>query len=213
VIESRQYRDVINFFWERQQRGIQRQHNPIADLALDKCEEMFQRGDWRQFAYWHAIYNRERHNSVGYPLAQTHVSANASEDQMSDASFTRRMFVFATCAFMVFFVLVAALLDMRSPSGPLNFHLHWGIGSEVVIHSRLVLIGSAELAAVIVYLSVRTMSRRPAKAVVSHRRFLGILSTLHFPFIVRADDKPNRVPVRDRTQNDFLTRKPERKED
>jgi hypothetical protein len=194
MIKSQQHRDVVDFFWEWQQRAMQRQRNPVADLALDKCEELFQCCDWKGFAYWHAIYCRERFEPIGSPLTQTHVVDNYAEGQMSDASFKRRMIVFAICALMAFFALVGAVLDMMAPSGPLNFHLHWGVGSEVVIHSRLVLIGSAELAAIVLYLFVRTLSRRPTKKVASQREFSAVFSKLHFPFIVRAYGKPTVQP-------------------
>jgi len=52
--------DVIDFFWERQRRCIDAQRDKIAMYALDKCEEAFQRRDWKEFSRWHTIYCRER---------------------------------------------------------------------------------------------------------------------------------------------------------
>ena len=52
--------DVIDFFWERQRRYKEPRSNAIAELALDKCEEMFARRDWKGFGYWHSIYYRAR---------------------------------------------------------------------------------------------------------------------------------------------------------
>jgi hypothetical protein len=52
--------DVITDFWEWYQRRHAQEHDPIANLALDKCEETFGRGDWDSFGYWYAIYLRER---------------------------------------------------------------------------------------------------------------------------------------------------------
>lgn len=52
--------DVIDYFWEWQKRQTVPQRNPVAEFALDKCEEMFLRRNHKSFAYWHAIYHRER---------------------------------------------------------------------------------------------------------------------------------------------------------
>jgi hypothetical protein len=50
--------DVIDFFWEWQ--GRHKKSSPMAELALDKCEEAFLRRDWKGFSYWHPIYCRSR---------------------------------------------------------------------------------------------------------------------------------------------------------
>jgi hypothetical protein len=52
--------DVIADFWEWYQRRQAREHDPIARLALDKCEESFRESQWDSFGYWYAIYLRER---------------------------------------------------------------------------------------------------------------------------------------------------------
>jgi hypothetical protein len=54
--------DVIADFWEWYNRRSERQDNGVADLALDKCEEAFQRCDWKGFGYWYRVYRRERGN-------------------------------------------------------------------------------------------------------------------------------------------------------
>jgi hypothetical protein len=53
-------RDVIVQFWEWYEHHHPRIRNPIASLALDKCEKALLDRDWHKFAYWHAIYLRER---------------------------------------------------------------------------------------------------------------------------------------------------------
>ena len=55
--------DVIDFFWEWQRRQTVARSDGIANYALDRCEEAFQRCDWKEFARWHAIYCRERGGS------------------------------------------------------------------------------------------------------------------------------------------------------
>jgi hypothetical protein len=52
--------DVIVDFWEWYRRREARHRNPLAGYALDKCEETFSKCEWNSFAYWHAIYLRER---------------------------------------------------------------------------------------------------------------------------------------------------------
>jgi hypothetical protein len=56
---SRDY-DVIIDFWEWYRRRQERQSGPLANYALDKCEEAFGRCEWTNFGRWHAIYLRER---------------------------------------------------------------------------------------------------------------------------------------------------------
>jgi hypothetical protein len=56
---SREY-DVIVDFWEWYRRREERQSGPLANYALDKCEETFSRREWTSFGRWHAIYLRER---------------------------------------------------------------------------------------------------------------------------------------------------------
>jgi hypothetical protein len=52
--------DVVVDFWKWYQNRNARHHNPLAEYALDKCEEMLQRCQWERFGYWHGIYLRER---------------------------------------------------------------------------------------------------------------------------------------------------------
>ena len=52
--------DPIVDFWEWYERQLGRERNPVASLALDKCEETFRRCEWDRFGYWYAIYRRER---------------------------------------------------------------------------------------------------------------------------------------------------------
>jgi hypothetical protein len=54
--EATRRADIIDFFWERRRRERNRDSDSIAELALDKCEAMFQQRNWREFAHWHAIY-------------------------------------------------------------------------------------------------------------------------------------------------------------
>jgi hypothetical protein len=44
----------------RRRRHEQIRTSPLAEHALDQCEEAFRRGDWRKFGYWHAVFLRER---------------------------------------------------------------------------------------------------------------------------------------------------------
>ncbi|MDA8110670.1 MAG: hypothetical protein M0015_18930 [Betaproteobacteria bacterium] len=37
----------------------------LREHALDKCVEMYNRGNWHGFAYWHAVYLRERRRLAG----------------------------------------------------------------------------------------------------------------------------------------------------
>jgi hypothetical protein len=55
--------DVVVDFWEAHERKHARKHGPLAQHALDKCEETFMRGEWKSFGFWHAIYTRERARS------------------------------------------------------------------------------------------------------------------------------------------------------
>jgi hypothetical protein len=55
--------DVIDFFWEWQRRRTDPCSKQIADYTLDKCEETFQRHDWKEFGRWYTIYCRERNRS------------------------------------------------------------------------------------------------------------------------------------------------------
>jgi hypothetical protein len=62
IDKTRDY-DVIVDFWEWYQRREARRYNTLASYALDKCEDAFLRRKWNSFAYWHAIYLRERPKS------------------------------------------------------------------------------------------------------------------------------------------------------
>jgi hypothetical protein len=66
-VEQTRNADVIDFVWESQERLTQRPPNPVAELALNKCEEMLQGRDWDGFGYWHAIYHRERAKAPIHP--------------------------------------------------------------------------------------------------------------------------------------------------
>jgi hypothetical protein len=44
----------------RRRRHEQIRTSPLAEHALDQCEEAFRRGDWQKFGYWHAVFLRER---------------------------------------------------------------------------------------------------------------------------------------------------------
>jgi hypothetical protein len=57
--KARNY-DVIADFWKWHQGRQERQSNPLANHALDKCEEALIRCEWDSFGYWHKIYLRER---------------------------------------------------------------------------------------------------------------------------------------------------------
>jgi len=52
--------DVVDFFWEWQERRNPQSSSPLGELALDKCEEMMMRRDWPGFDYWLRVYHRER---------------------------------------------------------------------------------------------------------------------------------------------------------
>jgi hypothetical protein len=57
--DHRNYNVIVDF-WKWYQRREARNYNPLADHALDKCEEMFRRCQWDSFGYCHRIYLRER---------------------------------------------------------------------------------------------------------------------------------------------------------
>ena len=59
-------KDVIVDFWEWYQNRKTRYYNPVAEHALDKCEEMLKQRQWESFGYWHRIYLRERRKSVNW---------------------------------------------------------------------------------------------------------------------------------------------------
>jgi hypothetical protein len=56
--DGRNY-DVVVDFWDWYRRREERL-NPLANYALDQCEETFRKCDWGSFAYWYEIYSRER---------------------------------------------------------------------------------------------------------------------------------------------------------
>jgi hypothetical protein len=60
MIEKTHGFNVIVDFWEWYQRRQERQHDPLASYALDKCEETLRNREWDRFGYWHSIYLRER---------------------------------------------------------------------------------------------------------------------------------------------------------
>ena len=59
--------DVITDFWKWYERRYSRQHGPIADLALDNCEDAFGKCEWSKFGYWYEIYRRERPRTPSLP--------------------------------------------------------------------------------------------------------------------------------------------------
>lgn len=52
--------NVIVDFWEWHERRQQREKSPLANYALDRCDETFRHGDWDRFGYWFSIYRKER---------------------------------------------------------------------------------------------------------------------------------------------------------
>jgi hypothetical protein len=60
MTETRRDYDVIVDFWEWYRRRQVRQSNPLANYALDKCEETFRKCEWSGFGYWYEIYLRAR---------------------------------------------------------------------------------------------------------------------------------------------------------
>ena len=56
---SRDYNVIVDF-WEWYRHREERPSGPLANYALDKCEETFRRCEWAGFGRWYAIYLRER---------------------------------------------------------------------------------------------------------------------------------------------------------
>lgn len=52
--------DVVADFWQWYRRRQALRDSPLADHALDKCEETFRKSEWDRFEYWHRIYLIER---------------------------------------------------------------------------------------------------------------------------------------------------------
>ena len=52
--------NVIDFFAARRRRRMRMARQSLREHALNKCVEMYERCDWRGFAYWHAVFVRER---------------------------------------------------------------------------------------------------------------------------------------------------------
>ena len=71
--------DVITDFSEWYERRYVREHAPLASYALDKCEETFRRCAWDSFAYWHAIYVRERRKAPNFTAS--HVNTKSYRDE------------------------------------------------------------------------------------------------------------------------------------
>jgi hypothetical protein len=44
----------------RPRRQKQVRTSPLAERALDQCEEAFRHSDWQKFGYWHAVFLHER---------------------------------------------------------------------------------------------------------------------------------------------------------
>ena len=64
MTESERCPNVVANFWKWYQRRQEREPNPLARYALDKCEETFKRSEWDRFGYWFSIYRRERPRGV-----------------------------------------------------------------------------------------------------------------------------------------------------
>jgi hypothetical protein len=64
--ERTQSCDIATDFEEWYERRYARQHELLARYALDRCEETFTRRAWASFAYWHAIYVRERRKAPNF---------------------------------------------------------------------------------------------------------------------------------------------------
>ena len=76
--------DVIKDFWEWHNRRAQRQNNGVADLALDKCEETFQRCDWHGFGYWYGVYCRERGRPPSNKSRNTSTTLDVTNEPSQD---------------------------------------------------------------------------------------------------------------------------------
>ena len=59
---------VIDFVAVRRRRRRRMPGGWLRDHALEKCVEMYDRSDWQGFAYWHAVYLRERRRLGGAEL-------------------------------------------------------------------------------------------------------------------------------------------------
>ena len=57
--------DVIADFWEWYERRQKRVQSPLAEYALDRCDETFRRCDWDRFGYWFSVYRRQRRRPRG----------------------------------------------------------------------------------------------------------------------------------------------------
>lgn len=55
MIEQTHRYDVIVDFWEWYQRRMNAKYDPLANLALDKCEDAITKREWDNFGYWHEI--------------------------------------------------------------------------------------------------------------------------------------------------------------
>jgi hypothetical protein len=53
-------RSVADSLELRRRRNDKTRTSPLAEHALDECEEAFGRRDWPRFGYWHAVFLRER---------------------------------------------------------------------------------------------------------------------------------------------------------
>lgn len=62
--------NVINLAAARRRQLRRLRESCLREYALDKCVQMYQGGNWEGFAYWHAIYLRERRR-----LASTSIDA------------------------------------------------------------------------------------------------------------------------------------------
>jgi hypothetical protein len=52
--------NVIDFLAARRCRRKPMQDGSLRVHPLNKCVEMYEHSDWQGFAYWHAVYLRER---------------------------------------------------------------------------------------------------------------------------------------------------------
>ena len=68
----------------RRRRQDQIRTSPLAEHALDQCEEAFEHSDWQKFGYWHSVFLHERnwlnpatrsHRSQELPMARVRAPA------------------------------------------------------------------------------------------------------------------------------------------
>jgi hypothetical protein len=73
--------DVVVSLDLHRRRHRQIQTSPLAEHALDQCEEAFRRSDWQKFGYWHAVFVRER-NRLNRPIRLSQTFQCTSDDEL-----------------------------------------------------------------------------------------------------------------------------------